>query len=550
MSSLPYPVSMDLVDGVSVYQKLLQNPDGTVSQDYRVDPVGPGRIDTVGNPKLADIGIIKAPGTGQVKLTVQLPTGTGFEASGSADLRMAGTALNELIALIDRTAVPDGQLNSLHLAAREFLNRAMAADAPVLLQSISTSGKADPADPSTFGVVADSAFKTAILLDAQSLDGSAVRLENVGFGLVKGKLLVTASGEGALLFGDAASQHFKLGAGADIVHGGAGDDILNGGGGNDQLFGDAGNDLLNGGMGDDLLDGGTGIDVAYFEGSRADYSLRVVDGHLKAMMNAPSTGNTDTLQNIELLAFTQQGRGVAESIARVYEAVLGREANAAEVAYWQEVQERGTFTQVIANQIAHAPEAGNTSNSEFITALYDRALDRIATQQELDYWVGKLDSGFSRGGVALSIVNSDEKLNLTSAVDIGSSEVGALVRLYDAAFGRVPDEAGFNYWLATMEHGMSVGDVADAFANVLVPKELPNAAANVVSDEAYIGLIFRTALHRDATAGEVNHYATLMRNDPVFDRGQALLAISESQEHVQLVGLITSDIEVTGTIIT
>jgi hypothetical protein len=101
-----------------------------------------------------------------------------------------------------------------------------------------------------------------------------------------------------------------------------------------------------------------------------------------------------------------------------------------------------------------------------------------------------------------------------------------------------------------MERGMSVGDVADAFANVLVPKELPNAAANVVSDEAYIGLIFRTALHRDATAGEVNHYATLMHNDPLFDRGQVLLSISESQEHVQLVGAITSDIELTGTIIT
>jgi hypothetical protein len=550
MSSLPYPVPMDLVDGVSVYQKLLQNPDGTVSQDYRVDPVGPGRMDTIGNPNLADIGIIKAPGTGQVKLTVQLPTGTGFEAHGSADARLADTALNELIALIDATAVPDGQLNSLHLAAREFLNRAMAADAPVLLQSISTSGHAGAADPSTFGVVADGTAKTAILLDAQSLGNTAIRLENVGFGLVKGNLQVTASGEGALLFGDAASQHFKLGAGADIVHGGAGDDILNGGGGNDQLFGDAGNDLLSGGMGDDLLDGGAGIDVAYFEGSRAGYGLQVVDGHLKVMMKAPSIGNTDTLHNIEMLAFTEQGRGVAESIGRLYEAVLGRDANAAEVAYWQEAQERGTYTQLIANQIAHSPEAGNTSNSEFITTLYDRALDRIATQSELDYWVGKLESGFSRGGVALGIVNSEEKLHLTSGFDIGGSEVGVLVRLYDATFGRVPDDAGFNYWLATMERGMSAGDVADAFANVLVPKELPNAAANVVSDEAYIGLIFRTALHRDATAGEVNHYATLMHNDPLFDRGQVLLSISESQEHVQLVGAITSDIEVTGTIIT
>lgn len=541
-STIPAPVPMDLVDGVAVYISQVRNPDGTLTQDYRVDPVGAGRVDTIGSPNLADIGIVKAPGTGQVKLTVQLPTGTGFEASGSAEARVADTALNELIALIDATAVPDGQLNSLHLGAREFLNRAMAVDAPVLMQSISTSGKADPADAATFGIVADGTARTAVLLDAQSLGNSAVRLENVGFALVKGALQVTASGEGALLFGDAASQHFKLGNGDDIVRGGAGDDILSGGGGNDQLYGDAGNDLLNGGMGDDRLDGGAGIDTAYFEGSRSDFAMRVVDGHLQLSMRAPSIGNTDMLHDVEVLAFTAQGRSVPESVERLYQAVLGRDASAAEVAYWQEANERGTFLQSIANTIAHSPEAGNAGNREFVTTLYERALDRVASQSELDYWAGRLDDGFSRGGVALGIVNSDEKLGLTSGVDIGSSEVGVLVRLYNTAFGRAPDAGGLNYWLSQLEQGASIGDVADSFARVLVPNELPNAAANVVSDEAYINYLYRTGLERDATPAETAQLAVLMKLDPIFDRGQVLLTIAESFESVQLVGAITSDI--------
>lgn len=546
MSSLPSPspVPMELVDGVSVYYRYTNHPDGTVSQHYAVDPVAPGRLDTVGNPHVADIGLVKTSGTGAAHLTVQLPTGVGFEADGSALPRDADTALSELIALIDATAVPDGQLNSLHIAARDFLNRAMASDAQVLLESIATIGKADPADPEHVGVVANAGGpKVAVLLDAQSLDGSGgIRLDNIGFALVKGNAMVIAGGEGTLMFGDAAAQHFKLGNGGDTVHGGAGDDILNGGGGNDQLYGDAGNDLLNGGMGDDRLDGGAGIDTAYFEGSRSDFAMRVVDGHLQLSMRAPSIGNTDMLYDTELLAFTAQGRSLPESVERLYEAILGRDASAAEVAYWEEANEHGTFLQAIANTIARSPEAGNTSNREFIATLYERSLDRVASQAELDYWSSRLDGGFSRGGVALDIVNSGEKLDQTSAVDIGSSDVGVLVRLYNTAFGRAPDEGGLNYWLSQLEQGVSIGDVADSFARVLVPNELPNAAANVVSDEAYINYLYQTGLHRAATPAETTQLATLMKLDPLFDRGQVMLTIAESFESVQLVGAITSDI--------
>jgi hypothetical protein len=259
-------------------------------------------------------------------------------------------------------------------------------------------------------------------------------------------------------------------------------------------------------------------------------------------MRAPSIGNTDMLYNTEVLAFTAQGRSVPESVERLYEAVLGRDASAAEVAYWQEANEHGTFLQLIANTIAHSPEAGSTSNSEFIATLYERSLDRAASTAELDYWVGRLNDGFSRGGVALGIVNSDEKLGLTSGVDIGSSDVGVLVRLYHTAFGRAPDAGGLNYWLSQLEQGVSIGDVADSFARVLVPNELPNSAANVVSDEAYINYLYQTGLHRAATPAETTQLAALMKLDPIFDRGQVMLTIAESFESVQLVGAITSDI--------
>jgi hypothetical protein len=142
-----------------------------------------------------------------------------------------------------------------------------------------------------------------------------------------------------------------------------------------------------------------------------------------------------------------------------------------------------------------------------------------------------------RGAVALGFVNSAEKLAMSHDVDIGSSDVGVLVRLYHSAFGRAPDEAGINHWLAQLEHGMSMGNVADGFADAMVPDQLPV----VVTDAAFIQQVYTTALNRNPTGEEAATLLKLMEN-PVFDRGQVLLTVSESFESVQLVGLIDSDI--------
>jgi hypothetical protein len=325
------------------------------------------------------------------------------------------------------------------------------------------------------------------------------------------------------------------------VHGGAGNDLLKGGQGNDKLYGDAGDDLLAGGMGDDLLNGGSGIDTAYMEGARSGYAMRVVDGHLQLSQLAPSIGNTDRLEGIELLAFTSQGTSPKEVIARLYEAVLGRDANAAETAYWLDAHRNGASLNVIANDMAHSAEAGQLNNEQFVAALYERALDRVPSQSEMIGWLNKLNSDADRGSVAVEFVNQAEKLDMTYGLDIGSSDAGVLVRLYHSAFGRAPDQDGLNYWLGQLEQGALIGDVADAFARAMVPDSLPV----VVSDAAFIQQVFITALNRNPSADETATLLNQMR-DHVFDRGQILLTVSESQESVQLVGVIGSDIAATG----
>ena len=82
-----------------------------------------------------------------------------------------------------------------------------------------------------------------------------------------------------------------------------GDDILRGGTGNDRLVG---------GDGNDLLDGGEGTDVAVYTGGAADFTFQVVYPdtamvpeisleYLQLQITRTATGETDTLQGIELL---------------------------------------------------------------------------------------------------------------------------------------------------------------------------------------------------------------------------------------------------------
>ena len=173
-------------------------------------------------------------------------------------------------------------------------------------------------------------------------------------GTAAGEVLTGTSG-GDTLNGLAGGDTLNGLAGADTLSGGADDDVLNGGAGNDSLdggagadsasyadavsavtvslavsgpqntqgdgtdtlvsienlagsnfadtlTGDAGSNVLKGAAGDDTLDGGGGSDTAVFSGNRAGYTIVNTDG----VATVSGADGTDTLRNIEFLAFSDQ----------------------------------------------------------------------------------------------------------------------------------------------------------------------------------------------------------------------------------------------------
>ncbi len=206
-----------------------------------------------------------------------------------------------------------------------------AADAPIYLQSIDTSGNAHPlatiaaGQTYTFSTLSSNNY---ILKDAQGyfLEPITGALgQTVTYGPNLGDVIYGGTNEDSILgqygddtlygddgndsveggsgndnvFGGLGHDSLKGDAGNDAVYGGAGndtvslgdgndsfgswssdesgDDTVSGGLGNDNIVAGAGNDLIYGGDGDDYLSGATGNDILY--GGLGNDAFGIVDDH-------------------------------------------------------------------------------------------------------------------------------------------------------------------------------------------------------------------------------------------------------------------------------
>lgn len=80
------------------------------------------------------------------------------------------------------------------------------------------------------------------------------------------------------------------------------------GDGNDRLIGNARDNILMAGRGNDYVDGGQGVDALRFIRTAEKYSVQTTSSGLNVTSLAHETEGTDTLENIEILFFSDQIR--------------------------------------------------------------------------------------------------------------------------------------------------------------------------------------------------------------------------------------------------
>ncbi len=250
------------------------------------------------------------------------------------------------------------------------------------------------------------------------------------------------------------------GAGNDIVIGNSGDDVVEGGTGNDMLRGSAGDDLLAGQAGNDVLNGES-VDSSY-----DPVAALVCRLYLTALDRAPDTVGLENWTE-RLLSHRMTSQQVAEAFV-----------NSAEF--------QNAF--------------GSTSNAEFVTLLYNTALNRDPDATGYANWTAKLDSlNLTRAEVVLGFSESAESLAKNAADALECSRAGAqadwsddVFRLYQGVLDRNPDAIGFDTWTSALAEGGDYQSVVSVFFN---STEFQNIYGGTSNSE-FVTLLFDNVLDR------------------------------------------------------
>lgn len=209
--------------------------------------------------------------------------------------------------------------------------------------------------------------------------------------------------------------------GNDTIQGGNLADNITGAGGNDSIATYAGDDTIVTGIGVDTVDGGTGFDVAQVAGTRTGWTA-AKSGTEVVLTSTASAANVAHLKNVDFISFTGatgkqtsvvvSGTEAEGNAMRLYQGLFDRSADQGGAQYWEAQVRGGASTDAIATQFLLSNEFKSANptqtNTQFVEMLYQQALGRTADTGGLNYWVGQLDQGASKGAVAVGIIDSQE----------------------------------------------------------------------------------------------------------------------------------------------
>lgn len=236
---------------------------------------------------------------------------------------------------------------------------------------------------------------------------------------------ISAPGQLSINFGTGIENALG-GAGDDIIEGnpgdntiagGAGNDVLYGDGGNDRLAGGAGSDILQGSAGNDSLEGGDGFDIALFDANHAGFTMARSSGGWTVTDGSGALG-TDTLAGIERIWF-HDGRlafdvdGIAGKAYRLYAAAFNRTPDQGGLGYWIKHMDAGMPLVDVATGFTQNAEftqmyGANRTHESFLTTLYQNVLHRAPDQDGIDFWVKTMDAGITEGEVLAQFSESPE----------------------------------------------------------------------------------------------------------------------------------------------
>ncbi|MFA5216692.1 DUF4214 domain-containing protein [Sulfuricurvum sp.] len=200
---------------------------------------------------------------------------------------------------------------------------------------------------------------------------------------------------------------------------------ITGGSGDETLNGTSSNDIMTGGAGNNTLIGGAGTDTAVYTGNRNEFTIHDNKDGTYTVTHGTSQ---DTLSGVEQVQFTDTTMSInsaievrqhQEEVTRFYSALLGRNPDSDGLAYWVNSMasttsgNTGISVQDVARSFSDSTEFKNmygasVSNADFVNLLYQNILHRGADQAGYDFWLNTINQTSDRGNMIVEFSNSNE----------------------------------------------------------------------------------------------------------------------------------------------
>lgn len=177
--------------------------------------------------------------------------------------------------------------------------------------------------------------------------------------------------------------------------------------------------------------------------------------------------------------------------------------------------------------------AGGTDTALYASARDNYTIARAATGPALSV-------AANTGSEGTDSLTNIERLSFADR-SVAFDGIGESVyRLYEAAFGRKPDDAGLGYWIAQRDAGLSLEEAARSF---IASAEFQQQYGTNLDNAGFVGALYSNALNRAPDAAGFAYWTDQLERGTI-SRHAMLAAFSESPEHVaQLVGSLQNGVD-------
>ena len=229
------------------------------------------------------------------------------------------------------------------------------------------------------------------------------------------------------------------------------------------------------------------------------------------------------------------GRPGEDQVRRLYRAAFDRVPEAGGLRFWVErYQGDDTMLTLAANFIASGESIAiygeDPTDEEFLTIVYTNVLGRGPDGGGLAFWLNQLDEGRTRASVLAAFADSPENIELSSTAPPMTAPAMEVLRLYRAAFGRVPDAGGLEFWVGQRNGGSSLTNLAGSF----IASPEASGYLDTAEDSLFVEALYGNVLNRNADDPGLLFWLGQLTLGQT--RAEVLVAFSESPENRQNTG--------------